>query len=140
MTLVFIIDQINFLKGSDFQFLIGLLGFNKCIISASANNLQEFDPKLTINRNLIHPFNPQIKFSANEFKSFIQILRHYEELKKIAQNPELDFDEDDINYIKSLTGAIPMELFHFVTKLTINGTLTKWIELYTSDFNYNRYQ
>jgi hypothetical protein len=136
--LIFIIDQINFLNSLGFKFLNELLKFNKCIISASDSNLQYNDPIKTLKKSTIHKITPKITFSTNEFKLFYQSMPHYLGLNR-DQNPELVFDEDDINKIMSVTGAIPIELFFFIHHLTTNGTLTNCIAKYNHDFNQNRY-
>jgi hypothetical protein len=61
----------------------------------------------------------------------VGMLSHYRKLKgETEKNPKLDFDEDDITKIMSVTGEIPIELFHFVQKLTIKGSLMDWIKRY----------
>jgi hypothetical protein len=68
------------------------------------------------------------------------MLSHYKKLKnETEKNPNLDFDEDDITEIMSVTGEIPIELFHFVKQLTIKGSLIDWIHRYNNDFNKKRY-
>jgi hypothetical protein len=130
--IVFIIDQLHLLTDSNYKFLIDLLDFNFCIISASANNLQG-DHKAI--QKLINKRTPKITFSKDEFKLFYQILPQYDNLKNQGLNSGLDFDDDDIDNIMELTGAVPIEMFNFITQLTINGSMNDWVERYINDFN-----
>jgi hypothetical protein len=139
-TFYFIIDQINLQLPLGFEFLNGLINLNKCIISASANNLQETDPKKFLKMGSITTITPKITFSPEEFKVFYPMLSHYKKLKnETEKNQNLDFDEEDITEIMSVTGEIPIELFHFIKQLTIKGSLIDWIHRYNNDFNKKRY-
>jgi hypothetical protein len=139
--IIFIIDQINELDDYGFKFLSELLKCDKCIISASANNLQEIDSKQNFRMHYLTKITPKFTFSPDEFKVFYPMLSHYRKLKGEAeQNPKLDFDEDDLAQIMLITGGIPIELFHFIKQLTIKGSLADWIENYTFDFNHKRYK
>ena len=135
--LIFVIDQINFLNATGFEFLNDLITAVKCILSASANNLEENNSLKTLNVALLHKLLPPIPFSKAEFKLFANIFQPYQELKRSATptNPELDFDEGEIDEILSVTGALPIELKRFMESLRAKGSMVDWIQEYLTSFD-----
>ena len=141
--LIFVIDQINEMNERGFAFLKSLMHENKCILSATANNFQE-NPKENFKHlkyDELNHMEPLISFTPEEFHLFHKIMPSY--LKSIDNS--LNFDDNDVAGIMSITGGVPIELSRFLNcvymsetkndQIDHNDQMNSWLKRYTKSFN-----